>query len=178
MKRSLTVSLVLLGSAAAGLPGCKPNAESYPSVAACEQSGKHTDQECVDAFAAAQREHEATAPHFPTREACIATYGEDGCEERHNVAGASFFMPLMLGYMMGRGVNYHPLYEGSHRRDCMVASNGSNFGNCGNSGGGGGGSGGGWFRRTFGGGSSGGDDGGTVSRGGFGGAGHGSAGGE
>ena len=151
MKRSTTVTLVLIGTAAVGLYACKPKAESYPSVEACEAAGQHTDQECRDGFAAAQREHEASARHYQTREECIAAYGVDGCEERHAEGGGSFFMPLMLGYMLGRGFGYHPLYQDPIRRDCVVGAGGMRFGGCSSGGSfGGGTTSGSWYRGSSG----------------------------
>lgn len=167
MKRSMTVSLVLLGSAAMGLSGCKPKAESYPSVEACEAAGQHTDQECREGFAAAQREHEASARHFQSRDECIAAYGPNGCEERHAESGGSFFMPMMLGYMLGRGMGYHPLYQDPNRRDGLMSSGGTGFSGYT--------SGGGFGSRS--GASSSGSETSTVSRGGFGESGHGISGG-
>lgn len=183
MKRSMTVSLVLVGSAAMGLPGCKPKAEAYPSAEACIAAGRETPDVCRDAFKTAELEHERQAPHFLTRDQCVAAYGPNGCEEHHAEGGGGFFMPLMLGYMMGRGLAYHPLYQDPNRRDGMVGPGGVMFNNYtgGFSGGGSGGGyyGGGGFR---GGGSSADSsstgESGTVSRGGFGAAGHGSSGGE
>jgi uncharacterized protein YgiB involved in biofilm formation len=180
MKRSMTVSLVLMGSAAMGFAGCKPKAESYPSVEACEAAGQHTDQECRDGFAAAEREHEASARHFQSRDECIAAYGPAGCEERHAEGGGSFFMPLMLGYMLGGGMGYHPLYQDPVRRDCVVGSGGMRFGGCSSGGSGGGAAGGSWYRGGgySSGGSSSASETSTVSRGGFGASGHGFGGGE
>jgi uncharacterized protein YgiB involved in biofilm formation len=176
MKRSMTVSLVLLSSAVVSLPGCKPKAESFATEAACEESGRHIHEECVDAFTAATREHEAKAQHYNTREECVAAYGANACEERYD-NGNSFFMPMMLGYTLGRSVGYHPVYGVPYHSGCVSGADGMRFGTCGGTGGGaGGGSIGGWFHG--GGGSSG--DGGetsTVSRGGFGEAGHGFSGG-
>jgi uncharacterized protein YgiB involved in biofilm formation len=89
--------------------------------------------------------------------------------------GGSFFMPLMLGYMLGHGMGYHPLYQDPRQHGCMVGPGGSRYGQCG---------GGGWFgggRGFFGGGSaapaSGGAETTTTARGGFGSAGHGFGGG-
>ena len=169
MKRSMTVSLVLLGSAAMGLSGCKPKAESYQSVEACEAAGGHTDQECRDGFAEAQREHEANARHFQSRDECIAAYGPSGCEERHAEGGGSFFMPMMLGYMLGRGMGDHPLYQDPYRRDGLMSSSGTGF--SGYTGGGSFGSRGGVSTGSS-------SETSTVSRGGFGASGHGASGGE
>ncbi len=153
MKRSMTVSLVLLGSAALSLSACKPKAESYASAEACEAAGDHTDQECREAFAAARAEHEASAPHYQTRDECLAAYGPSGCEERHAEGGGSFFMPMMMGYMLGRGFGYHPLYPAPGGG--MMAAGGQRFGGF---------SGGGFGSRS----SSSGAETTTTSRGGFG----------
>lgn len=165
MKRSMTVSLVLLGSAALGLSSCKPKAESYQSVEACEAAGGHTDQECRDGFAAAQREHEASARHFQSRDECIAAYGPTGCEERHAEGGGSFFMPLMMGYMLGRGFGYHPLYQDPSRQNGLVGTGGARFGGYTSAA-----SRGGWFGSRSS--STSGSETSTVSRGGFGESGH------
>jgi uncharacterized protein YgiB involved in biofilm formation len=173
MKRSTAVTLVLAGSAAAvALYACgRPKAETYPNVQACVDAGKHTQAECESAFTQAAREHEQSAPHFQNRADCIAAYGPNGCEERPN-GGGSFFVPLMLGYMLGHGMGYHPLYQAPQGRGCMVGPNGSRFGQCSSGGFFGGG------RGFFGGGSStGGSETSTSARGGFGSAGHGFGGG-
>ncbi len=176
MKRSTTVSLVLLSSAVVSLSGCKPKAESFATEAACEDSGRHTHEECVDAFIAAKSEYETKAQHFTTREECVAAYGTNACEERHD-QGNSFFMPMMLGYMLGQSVGYHPVYGVPYQTGCVSGADGTRFGTCGGTAGGaGGGSIGGWFHGGSG--SSGGDgETSTVSRGGFGETGHGFSGG-
>lgn len=128
MKRSKAVTLLVMGTAAIGLAGCKPKPESYPDAEACIASGTHTESECRDAFAAAAREHESTARHFAAREDCIAAYGPDGCEERQVSGGDHFFMPLMMGYMLGRGFGYHPLYRDPYRQGGFQSSGGVGFG--------------------------------------------------
>jgi uncharacterized protein YgiB involved in biofilm formation len=152
VKRSMAVSLVLLGSTAVGLSGCKPKkVESYSNIQACEAAGKYSAQECRDGFAAAWREHQASAPQFPSSTECVAASGPGGCEERHLATGATVFLPLMLGFAVEPGVGYRPLYQYPGRNDCLFTRDGQRFGNCPPSGSGGG-------------------------RGGFGDAGHGAAG--
>jgi uncharacterized protein YgiB involved in biofilm formation len=160
MKRSTTISLFLMGSAVVTLTGCKPKAESYKTEDACVAAGEHSAQECHDAFDAARREHETTAPHYASREECAASYGWDGCEECHSEGGGGFFMPLMMGYMLGGGFGYHPLYQDRNNQNGYVSPGGARFGAFGSG-----------SART-GGGMSGGET-GTVARGGFGGTGEG-----
>jgi uncharacterized protein YgiB involved in biofilm formation len=184
MKRSTAITLVLAGSTTAfALYACnRPKAETYPDVQACVDAGRHTRTECEAAFTQAAREHEQSAPHFQNRADCIATYGPNGCEERES-GGGSFFVPLMLGYMLGHGMGYHPLYQGPMGLGCRVAPDGNRYGSCPGGGFfGHGGTGFGGGRGWFGGGSSGASSGGgsetsTVSRGGFGATGHGFGGG-
>jgi uncharacterized protein YgiB involved in biofilm formation len=128
MKRSTAVSLVLMGSAAFALSGCKPKAETYPSAEACIEARDHTESECNEAFAAARHEHETAAPHFASRDECTASYGPNGCEERRVEGGGGFFMPMMLGYMLGRGMGFHPLYQNRYSANGFVAPGGASFG--------------------------------------------------
>ena len=128
MKRSTTVSLILMGSAAFALSGCKPKAETFPTVDACIEAGGHTDSQCREAFAAAKREHETGAPRFASREECIAAYGPSGCEERRSEGSSGFFMPLMMGYMLGGGFGSHPLYQDRSAGSGLVTPGGTRFG--------------------------------------------------
>jgi uncharacterized protein YgiB involved in biofilm formation len=181
MKRSTAVTLVLAGSTAVvALYACdRPKAESYPNVQACVDAKRHTEAECEAAFSQAAREHEQSAPHFESRANCVAEYGPTGCEERPGSGGSSIFVPLMLGYVLGQGLGYHPLYQSPIGQGCRVAPDGRRYGDCP---GGWFGHGGGWFggggRSFFGGsggssaGSSAGSETSTVSRGGFGATGH------
>jgi len=171
----MAVSLVLLGSTAVGLASCKRKDESYSNVEACKASGKHTEQECRDGFAAAEREHQASAPQFSSRDQCLAASGPSGCEERHLTTGAVVFLPMMLGFALEPGIGFKPLYQYPKQPDCLYTRDGRQFGNC-PGGGSTGGGGGGWWHGGFGGGSGG--DAGTSARGGFGEAGHAGGGGE
>ncbi len=74
-------------------------------------------------------------------------------------------MPLMMGYMLGGGFGYHPLYQDRNNQNGYVSPGGARFGGFGSGSARSGGLGGG--------GMGGGGETGTVSRGGFGGTGEG-----
>ena len=69
-------------------------------------SSAHNPQECQESFTKAQEEHVKTAPRFTSREACEAEFGAANCVQPSGqtaqAGGGSWFMPAMLGFMMGR----------------------------------------------------------------------------
>lgn len=73
----------------------------YSDEAGCVAAGNTADA-CHAAFAAAQQQHEATAPHYAAQASCEDVYGPGNCVPRGS-GGDSFFMPYMMGYMMGGG---------------------------------------------------------------------------
>lgn len=122
MKRSKQVTLVLLtGVTALALAGCeeappaKPdNGGTFASKAECV--AVYDQKTCDAAEKLAQAEHAKNAPKYGTREACILEYGPDMCQPAsaysHN-SNDSFFVPMMLGYMLGSANSYPaPLYYG------------------------------------------------------------------
>ena len=118
MKRSRVVRLALLGSASAlALAACDEptdplasNKDFFQDPAQCARS--YDDATCKAAFAQAQEEHVNTAPKFGSREACEEKYGVGNCQwgqsqpgQQASSGGGGFFMPLMMGYMMGNMMN-------------------------------------------------------------------------
>jgi len=122
MKRSRTIRLALLGaSSALTLAACDeakdPLAEGsfFRDPVECAQKLDRTA--CEASYAEARSEHLRSAPAFATREACEQSYGAANCgwqetnvspdqvqEPRQGAAGAGgggWFMPLMMGYMLG-----------------------------------------------------------------------------
>jgi uncharacterized protein YgiB involved in biofilm formation len=125
MKRSRSIRLVLLGSTGLlALVGCDqqdPLARSdfFTNEQQCEQANDASA--CRQALMDAQQQHQKTAPAFASREACEAKFGADNCQETNQTpspeqvqtasgeqpqqtaqSGGSWFLPVMLGYMMGR----------------------------------------------------------------------------
>jgi uncharacterized protein YgiB involved in biofilm formation len=109
MRKSRYISLLLAGAAATALAGCDQNTMTgqdetlYPDVTACTQ--ERDAAECNAGFEAARQEHVKEAPKFATKEECEAA-GFQQCEvgQVQTAQGGStgMFMPLMMGYMMGR----------------------------------------------------------------------------
>lgn len=119
MKKSRSVRLVLLGSASAALAACDDggalpaNAQFYPTVNECVAD--HGVAQCQDAKAVADSTQAVEAPRFSRKEECEQEFGVGNCETRQT-AGGSFFLPLMMGYMMGNMMNggrfAQPVYRG------------------------------------------------------------------
>lgn len=123
MKRSARVSLVLLASvsAAAALSGCEQtptapadNGGTFANKAECV--AVYDQATCDAADKLAQQEHLQNAPHFSTQAQCAAEYGADMCRPASAYggnSGSNFFVPAMLGYMMGSAMSTPaPLYYG------------------------------------------------------------------
>lgn len=111
MKRSIAVSLVIMG-AAATLTACEDNtiqSAVFTTVDECSISNDYSREKCAQDFAEAQKSHDKFAPAFSSQKDCEAEFGADKCEpaKPENTAAASnggsssAFVPLMLGYMMG-----------------------------------------------------------------------------
>ena len=67
----------------------------------------------------ARRTFVAEAPRFTKKEQCEAEFGAGNCETRQAGAGTgSFFMPMMMGYMMGNAFN-RPVYRGPNNGAMM-----------------------------------------------------------
>jgi uncharacterized protein YgiB involved in biofilm formation len=122
MKRSTTVSLVLLASvsAMASLSGCeqsppaKPdNGGTFANKAECV--AVYDQDTCDAADKLARNEHLQNAPKFNDRASCIAQFGADMCQPAQAYGGSSNqFMPMMMGYMMGSAMSTPaPLYYGA-----------------------------------------------------------------
>ncbi|WP_315921206.1 DUF1190 domain-containing protein [Mesorhizobium sp. SP-1A] len=141
MKRSIAVSLVIMG-AAATLTACEDttiNSSVYTSVDECEISYDYSRERCEQDFAEAQKAHAKFAPAFKSQTDCEAEFGQGKCEpaKAENAAAASSggshssFVPLMMGYMMGsrmgttdRSMAPQALYRPSNTSN-FVNSNGA-----------------------------------------------------
>jgi uncharacterized protein YgiB involved in biofilm formation len=116
MKRSRHIHLVLLGGAsmvalaACDQPDPLKEAKFFRDTAQCETEFKAED--CKKTFEASREQHVRTAPKFKSIEECQAQFGVDNCfqvaaregEKGEGArSGGSWFLPLMMGYMMGKG---------------------------------------------------------------------------
>lgn len=107
MKRSVAISLVLLGSGIA-LSGCaedkKVEAAAYGSSDQCVAEGKFSREECVSDYQTAVADFQKTAPAYVSQKDCEEEFGEGKCQTApatHPAGGSNSFVPLMMGYMMG-----------------------------------------------------------------------------
>ncbi len=130
MKRSASLRLVLMGSAALTLSACDESVDVgvFETVEQCQIMG-YSQSACETAIQAAAREHMQSAPRYATKADCEAEFGR--CETPTQAASeipagagqnaaqtpaqqtpgqvaqnqgggfGSFFMPMMAGYMIG-----------------------------------------------------------------------------
>ena len=121
MKKSKAIRLVLLGSTGLTLAACDQSPPSdatfFSKVEDCiAVKGEST---CRDGFAKSEKEFVAEAPRFTKKEQCEAEFGAGNCETRQAGAGTgSFFMPMMMGYMLGNAFN-RPVYRGPNNGAMM-----------------------------------------------------------
>lgn len=105
MKKSRSIRLVLLGSAGITLAACgddgpPQDAQFYSSVADC--AAVYDTATCESVKAEAEQKFAEEAPKFTRKEECEAEFGPGNCETQQASSGGSIFMPMMMGYMMGR----------------------------------------------------------------------------
>lgn len=119
MKRSAAITVLLLGAAA-----CKPEnpdvAEGiYATADECRAQNPGVAAvggECDKGFQFAKEEHEKTAPRYQSKEDCEDQHGscQAGPQAAHSTQGSSsssWFMPYMMGYMMGQRNQAAPVYN-------------------------------------------------------------------
>jgi uncharacterized protein YgiB involved in biofilm formation len=122
MKRSRYVALLAMGASALALSACGESetpAGVYTGVDQCITDKQFTEAECRKAFDTAKEEHKKVAPKYASKADCEADFGVGKCEDSpyRTSSGTSTFMPLMIGYMLGRtlggqpGFTPQPLYR-------------------------------------------------------------------
>ncbi|MET0330475.1 MAG: DUF1190 domain-containing protein [Dyella sp.] len=118
MKRSRTTALLLMSTAPLWLAACDHDTEAreglYTSVEACV-AATNDRSTCTAAYAKAEQQSQAQAPQYADRQQCIQEWGENGCEQRHDAGGHSFFGPLMTGFFLSqmmRGGSPAPGFSG------------------------------------------------------------------
>ncbi len=127
MKRSRSIGLVMMSAGAVFLTAsCEEpqvDAAIFEDVQQCLAQPGADEQTCRDAFQLARQQHVEVAPKYTDKAACEADFGEGQCEDApyQTQGGGSVFMPLMMGYMMGRmmsggmrGVAPQPLYRSAN----------------------------------------------------------------
>ena len=117
MKKSKSIRLALLGSTSFALVACDEapptDARFYANVDEC--AAIHGKASCEDAFKTSQATFAAEAPQYTKKEECEAEFGAGNCETQTTATSGggmgSFFMPMMMGYMMGNAFS-RPVYRG------------------------------------------------------------------
>jgi uncharacterized protein YgiB involved in biofilm formation len=120
MKKSRSIQLVLLGSASIALAACgddgpPKDARFFSNTQEC--SAVYDTSQCLDAQKQAEQTFTAEAPKYTRKEQCEAEFGVGNCEAKQTAEGGSFFMPLLMGYMMGNMLGgqsrfNQPVYRG------------------------------------------------------------------
>ncbi len=126
MKKSKAIRLVLLGSTGLTLAACgqspPSDAKFFSKVEDCIPV--KGESACRESLAKSEQDFVAEAPRFNRQEECEADFGAGNCETRRTGSG-SFFMPMMMGYMMGNRFN-RPVYRGPNN-GAMVQTGGKFF---------------------------------------------------
>ncbi len=117
MKRSHYVALLAMGASALALTACGESetpAGVYTSVDRCIEDKVYTEKECADAFEKAREAHKDVAPKYAAREDCEADFGKEKCETStttRTTTGGVSWMPLLVGYMLGRSLGGSPAFS-------------------------------------------------------------------
>ena len=145
MKKSRSIRLVLLGSASIVLASCgddgpPKDAKFFSNLQEC--SAVYDTSQCLDAQKKAETTFTAEAPKFSRKEQCEAEFGAGNCENKQTAdggasgtnasGGGSFFMPMLMGYMMGnmlggRSSFNQPVYRGPNNTAMTQTSSGKMF---------------------------------------------------
>lgn len=127
-RRAARSSLLL--ATALSVAACEDNgveARVFSDLDAClaeaaDSQDLQAADECRAAFETAQAEHERTAPRYAEQALCEEQHGGE-CTVQQASGGGSFFMPLMMGYMMGNmmsggagALRSQPLYRTAEGR--------------------------------------------------------------
>lgn len=114
--RSRHVTAALLGAAAFALMACEEEKVETVVVsdpAACAALGEFSRDDCEKGYAEAKAQNDATAPRYDAMAVCEEEHGTGNCQPEVTSGGGSVFMPILMGYMMGRmmgGFGAKPLY--------------------------------------------------------------------
>lgn len=107
MKKSHSIRLVLLGGATMMLAACgeddqvPKDARFFSDVKDC--AAVYSESTCLDAKTQSEKDYLAQAPRFSRKEECEKEFGAGNCETpaTASTGGLGFFMPMMMGYMLG-----------------------------------------------------------------------------
>ncbi len=143
--KNRNIRRTLLGATAVAgvfaLAGCEDNEEAavFSGVEQCV-ANKPLDfdpikaetswQEICEAqFAAARAAHDMEAPRYDSRSLCESEHGAGNCGSGAEVSsgGGSFFMPFLVGYMIGGGFDSDRGYRGYNSQPLVSSSKGTGY---------------------------------------------------
>lgn len=104
MKRSTTLTLLLMGTATIALCACDSDipSDAYTSVGECVAAKVYSPQDCQTSYDKARAASTSVAPKYDDLADCERDYGPKRCEAGGQQSGHMSFMPFMMGYLMGR----------------------------------------------------------------------------
>lgn len=113
MKRTTKMRTITIGLATASafaLAGCQEeqtNVMTFDSLESCgsaalDASSGISYDECRKAFYDAEAQHRESAPRYDAMALCEEQHGEDACVAEQRGDGTSVFLPLFMGYMLGK----------------------------------------------------------------------------
>ena len=127
---ALMMSVSLIALTACEEP--KVDASIYESIGQCKSDPHNTADQCEGSFKEASSQHAAVAPKYSSAEDCQADFGQGKCEKApyNTSSGGSVFMPLMMGYMMGRrnSMMSQPLYRSAKSPNSFRTAENQNVG--------------------------------------------------
>ena len=125
MKKSRSIRLALLGSASLTLAACDEappsDAQFYSNLQEC--TARQGETACRESLTKSEQEHLAEAPRFSRQEQCEQEFGAGNCES-HGTGVGSFFLPMMIGYMVGNNFS-QPVYRDSQNNAVMRSGDGA-----------------------------------------------------
>ncbi|MEP4198807.1 MAG: DUF1190 domain-containing protein [Aliishimia sp.] len=103
MKRSRSVTLLTMASAAMVLTACEEKIDTegdvYRSVAECEQAALVPDADCTPLLDEGQRIHLAAGPRYNTLALCESQHGKNACNTMSQET-QDFSSPIPVGYFV------------------------------------------------------------------------------
>jgi uncharacterized protein YgiB involved in biofilm formation len=87
----------------------------YSSVDQCIEDKQFTESECTSAFAKAKEDHKSVAPKYASAQDCEADFGVGKCEAApptgSTTSSTGSWMPILVGYMLGRSLGGQPAFS-------------------------------------------------------------------
>ncbi|GGA44838.1 DUF1190 domain-containing protein [Dyella nitratireducens] len=123
MKRSRTVSLVVMGLTPLVITACdngQKSQQTFTSLSSCTAAGV-PEASCEAAYVEAVADATDEGPRYATREQCAQDYSLDTCRESAAALGTAW-APVMSGFLIGRIIRssqttYYPAGPVFRKRD-------------------------------------------------------------